>query len=242
MGEPVGVEVTDEKRSLEEDEAGEPDGGGSSEDGEELLGGERLDEEEEEGREEGGGAVESSGGGHGLGSGGVLGKHTLVPGTEGKKAERLRGSGETTGEYTVRGRTWWLAGGGVMAIGRVVATLTFVAVLQVALSHQPENQGGEITTLRQTKQTVIVDVVVGDRYGNAVSGLKREDFTIFEDGKPQPITFFEAHGGAPMKVGVLPKLPEGMYSNFPVPTASDAINVVLLELAEYAACGPGDGT
>ena len=30
-------------------------------------------------------------------------------------------------------------------------------------------------------------------------------------------------------MGALPKLPEGMYSNFPVPTASDAINVVLLD-------------
>jgi VWFA-related protein len=59
--------------------------------------------------------------------------------------------------------------------------------------------------------------------------LKQEDFTILEDGKPQPITFFEVHGGAPMRTGALPKLPEGMYSNFPVPTASDAINVVLLD-------------
>ncbi|WP_169747231.1 VWA domain-containing protein [Edaphobacter aggregans] len=116
-----------------------------------------------------------------------------------------------------------------MAIGRVVAALSFAAVVPVVLSQQPQNQGGEVTTLRQTKQTVIVDVVVGDRYGTAVAGLKQEDFTVLQDGKPQPITFFEAHGGAPMRVGTLPKLPEGMYSNFPVPTASDAINVVLLD-------------
>jgi hypothetical protein len=84
----------------------------------------------------------------------------------------------------------------VMAIGhRVLAGLSFAIVASVLISQQPQNQNGEITTLRQTKQPVIVDVVVGDRYGTAVPGLKQEDFTILEDGKPQPITFFEAHGG-----------------------------------------------
>jgi VWFA-related protein len=97
------------------------------------------------------------------------------------------------------------------------------------LSQQPQNQSGDVLTLKQTAQTVIVDVIVGDRYGTAITGLKKEDFTILEDGKPQPITFFEVHGGAPTRTGALPKLPEGMYSNFPVPAAGDAINVVLLD-------------
>jgi VWFA-related protein len=117
-----------------------------------------------------------------------------------------------------------------MAIGqRVVAGLSFAVIAPVLLSQPPVNQNGNVLTLQQTKQTVIVDVIVGDRYGTAVAGLKQEDFTILEDGKPQPITFFETHGGAPMRMGALAKLPEGMYSNFPVPTASDAINVVLLD-------------
>lgn len=117
-----------------------------------------------------------------------------------------------------------------MAIGRrVLACLSLAVLAPFVCSQQPQNQSGDVMTLRQTAQTVIVDVIVGDRYGTAVTGLKKEDFTILEDGKPQPISFFEAHGGAPMRVGSLPKLPEGMYSNFPVPTASDAINVVLLD-------------
>lgn len=117
-----------------------------------------------------------------------------------------------------------------MAIGyRILAGLGFAAIVPVVVAQQPQSQGGGVLTLQQTKQTVIVDVIVGDGYGTAVTGLKQEDFTILQDGKPEPITFFEAHGGAPMKLGALPKLPEGMYSNFPVPTASDAINVVLLD-------------
>ena len=102
----------------------------------------------------------------------------------------------------------------VMTIGRVMAAVSFAAVVPVVLSQQPQNQGGEVTTLRQTKQTVIVDVVVGDRYGTAVAGLKQEDFTVLQDGKPQPITFFEVHGGAPMRTGTLPKLPRECTRTF----------------------------
>jgi VWFA-related protein len=38
---------------------------------------------------------------------------------------------------------------------------------------------------------VVVDVTVRDRQGNPVAGLKKEDFTILEDGKPQTISVFE---------------------------------------------------
>ena len=102
-----------------------------------------------------------------------------------------------------------------MAIGRVLVGLSFAVIAPALLSQQPQSQNGEVMTLRQTTQTVIVDVVVGDRYGTAVAGLKQEDFTILEDGKPQPITFFEVHGGAPMRIGALPALPRVCTPIFP---------------------------
>src|SRR5450631_1531004 len=37
---------------------------------------------------------------------------------------------------------------------------------------------------------VEVDTLVTDRSGNLVRDLKREDFQVFEDGKPQTITTF----------------------------------------------------
>ncbi len=37
---------------------------------------------------------------------------------------------------------------------------------------------------------VDVDVVVTDENGNFVSGLTREDFDVFEDGKPQKVDTF----------------------------------------------------
>src|SRR5437763_11399359 len=39
-------------------------------------------------------------------------------------------------------------------------------------------------------KVVNVDVVVTDRSGKAVTGLTRNDFELFENGKPQPITNF----------------------------------------------------
>lgn len=38
---------------------------------------------------------------------------------------------------------------------------------------------------------VIVDVTVRDRSGNPIEGLKKEDFTVQEDGRPQTISVFE---------------------------------------------------
>jgi VWFA-related protein len=39
-------------------------------------------------------------------------------------------------------------------------------------------------------EVVNVDVVVTDRQGNPVTGLTRDDFTLYEDGKPRPISNF----------------------------------------------------
>lgn len=101
--------------------------------------------------------------------------------------------------------------------------------LAVVLTQAGFAQTQPVPVIKTTAQTVLIDVVVADRNGEPVTGLKKEDFTVFEDGKPEAITFFEAHTGAPVTVGGGPKLPEGMYSNFPVPLASDAVDVVLLD-------------
>ncbi|MCP5102356.1 MAG: VWA domain-containing protein [bacterium] len=41
---------------------------------------------------------------------------------------------------------------------------------------------------------VVVPVVVRDRRGNYISGLKKEDFIIYEDGVPQETSYFSAGG------------------------------------------------
>ena len=45
-------------------------------------------------------------------------------------------------------------------------------------------------TFRLNVEYVEVDAVVTDRDGQFVRGLTKDDFQIFEDGKPQPISTF----------------------------------------------------
>ncbi len=54
----------------------------------------------------------------------------------------------------------------------------------------PAQPGG--FTLKVQSDLVLTDVVVRDRKGNPVRGLKREDFSVFENGKPQQVVSFDA--------------------------------------------------
>jgi Ca-activated chloride channel homolog len=70
-------------------------------------------------------------------------------------------------------------------------------------------------TIRTTSRLVLLDVSVKDSGGGFVSGLTRDNFKVYEDGKPQQLTHF---GGAdqPVTVGIVvdesgsmgPKRPE----------------------------------
>jgi VWFA-related protein len=72
-------------------------------------------------------------------------------------------------------------------------------VLLAALAAQPLAQQPQQSapTFRSNVNLVLVDVVVRDRKGAIVTGLKADDFQLVEDGKPQQIlTFaFEQIGG-----------------------------------------------
>ena len=72
-----------------------------------------------------------------------------------------------------------------------------------------------VQTFRTTSRAVLLDVIVSDRKGKPVTGLKQEDFTIIEQGRPQTVSFFEEHTGAIPDAEVeLPKLPPNIFSNF----------------------------
>lgn len=51
-------------------------------------------------------------------------------------------------------------------------------------------------------ELVAVPVTVTDARGHQVSGLQRENFRVFEDGRPQPIAIFH-HGDAPITLGLI---------------------------------------
>jgi len=79
---------------------------------------------------------------------------------------------------------------------------------------------------------VIVDVVVTGGKGEPVAGLRKQDFQVSEDGKPQAIDFFEEHSANTLPSGTLPslpKMPPGVFTNVPPAPPSDSVNVLLLD-------------
>jgi VWFA-related protein len=76
---------------------------------------------------------------------------------------------------------------------------------------------GQDPVIRVTVDLVQVDAVVTDSQGRHVTGLKREDFEILEDDKPQKITHFSyvlgtAIPGGPARVNPAPREPFGKAS------------------------------
>jgi VWFA-related protein len=59
--------------------------------------------------------------------------------------------------------------------------------------------------------------------------LRKEDFSVFEDGKLQTISIFEEHTGNPPAAIKAPTLPPDTFDNSPRADAPDALNVVLLD-------------
>ena len=59
---------------------------------------------------------------------------------------------------------------------------------QAPAAQKPELAPGPI---RITSELVLANVVVRDKQGNLVRGLKKEDFTLYEDGKKQEISTFD---------------------------------------------------
>jgi VWFA-related protein len=84
-------------------------------------------------------------------------------------------------------------------------------------------------TLHITSRAVLVDVLVTDRNGAPVKGLKQDSFSVNEQGKPQSVSFFEEHTGVPGPPKEIPKLPPNVFSNFSPFPEPPAVNVLLLD-------------
>ncbi len=74
---------------------------------------------------------------------------------------------------------------------RFLLALTLgAAFAQSSSINAQDPQGPPSVTFQVEVNYVDVDVVVTDEQGNFISGLKREDFEVLEDGKPQKVEMF----------------------------------------------------
>ena len=96
----------------------------------------------------------------------------------------------------------------------------------------PSDTETPAATFKLNVRTVLVDVVATDKENRAVPGLKKEDFQVFEDGKPQSISFFEPHFAAEpgtVNAASTPVLPPGTFTNVPAVAPNDAVNILLMD-------------
>ena len=78
-----------------------------------------------------------------------------------------------------------------------VALFTLFAVARLW-----SRQTGEPPVLSVRTELVTLTVAVVDRHGGFVTGLRRDQFTVYDGGTPQPIEFFSG-GNVPATVGLL---------------------------------------
>jgi VWFA-related protein len=101
-------------------------------------------------------------------------------------------------------------------------------------SPSPENANADsqtpVATFKISSKAVLLDVVVTDKNGNPVTGLKPEAFSVLEKGAPQTISYFEEHKAAEdAKPVELPTLPMNVFTNFTPIQPPAAVNVLLLD-------------
>jgi Ca-activated chloride channel family protein len=81
-----------------------------------------------------------------------------------------------------------------------IPTFVLAAAAAVATASPPQRVEGPILSIRTDLVTLPVTVI--DRQGALVGGLRREHFSVYEDGRPQAIEFFTSEE-APATIGLL---------------------------------------
>ncbi len=108
-----------------------------------------------------------------------------------------------------------------------------ILTLAAAASGQAANTGSSkpADTFSTTSRNVVLDVVVIDRNGNAVHGLKAHDFIILENGASQGVKAFEEHRpDAPSTTPFVPvKLPPDTYTNYLASSGAGTVNIILFD-------------
>ena len=106
------------------------------------------------------------------------------------------------------------------------ALILNLAVIPATLHGQAAPTEVPSITIRANTRLVTVDVVVTDKKGDPVTGLKAENFTLEENGKRQKISIFVPPGIANKNAPAT--LPAGVLSNHPENVGPAGVPTVLL--------------
>src|SRR5450755_2923678 len=120
----------------------------------------------------------------------------------------------------------WVAG----MVGCLLLSVASLLAEQAPAAKSP-SVSETTATIKTSSRIVLLDVLVTNKTGRPVRGLRAQDFTVLEDGKPQQIRGFEerypdvvaAAQPAPLN------LPPNTYTNFLTARAPGAINILLFD-------------
>jgi len=125
--------------------------------------------------------------------------------------------------------TTYLTGGIVLFVARVYTAYAFAfAILAMAASAQDPQQAPPIHV---STHLVQIGVIVRDHNG-AVGDLRKEDFAVFDRGKPQTISVFTEESAAPTpQPDLFQPLPPNTFSDLPQVNGTPvrSITIVLLD-------------
>src|ERR1041385_8401493 len=76
---------------------------------------------------------------------------------------------------------------------------------------------------KSSTSLVVLDVTVKDRSGKEITDLKKEDFVVLEDGKPQTINVFEKQKLAGEPLPAIPEPPKEAPKQAPKPEVKAAV-------------------
>jgi VWFA-related protein len=111
---------------------------------------------------------------------------------------------------------------------RLLSFLPFAAAL--LLAQNPGMGPPPVPTFRSSTRMVLVDVVATDGEGRPVHDLKRGDFTVLDNGKPQTIAAFDEQRSDRISVPPVPlNLGENVYTNYVSRTEPGALTVLLFD-------------
>lgn len=85
---------------------------------------------------------------------------------------------------------------------RLLALFAFTAAGLVTVSGQQPQGDGQAFRFRTGVELINVTATVTDGNGRFVSGLRQEDFRVYEDDEPQPITHFNSER-VPVSLGII---------------------------------------
>ena len=99
----------------------------------------------------------------------------------------------------------------------------------------PQNSTQPTTTLTVKAHLVLLDVVVIDKHGQPVHGLKQSDFQLSEDGVPQTLASFAEHNaGSTPPAPPSPKLPPNTFTDHAPVTNNGAMTVLLFDELSFS--------